>query len=77
MSRKFQDENFLIWEVYPSASRFGFSVDPSLIFNCLTDRQVRPRYVVHEGDEADAQRTIVLASQHELMDMLRRSREIR
>jgi hypothetical protein len=76
MSRKFQDENFLVWEVYPSASRFGFSHNPHLVFNCLTDRLLRPRSLLHEGDEADAERVIVDASRDQLMALLRRSTEI-
>ena len=45
MSRTFQDENFLVWEVYPSGAKFGASEDPFLVFHCITDRGLRPRSV--------------------------------
>lgn len=76
MSRKFQDENFLVWEVYPSASRFGFSEGPLIIFNCLTDRQIRARYVDHTGNEAAAERTVATASTQALRELLRTSRDV-
>ena len=76
MSRKFQDENFLVWEVYPSASRHGFSENPHLIFNCLTDRFLRPRALQHGDDEADAERLIRKASPGELIELLRQSTEV-
>jgi hypothetical protein len=76
VSRKFQDENFLVWEAYPSASRFGFSDQPNIVFNCLTDRFVRARFVPFEGDEADAERAIVGATPAELLELLHRSREM-
>lgn len=76
MSRKFQDENFLVWEVYPSASRFGLADRPSLIFNCLTDRQLRPRILGFDGDEAGAERSIDGATREDLLTLLHRSREI-
>lgn len=76
MSRKFQDENFLVWEVYPSAGRFGFSENPFVVFHCLTDRLIRPRSLRLGEDNADAERAIVEASPRRLMDWLSASEEI-
>ncbi len=76
MSRKFQDYSFLVWEVYPSASRFGFSEQPNIVFNCLTDRRVPARFIPYAGDEAGAERAIVSATPVELLDMLQRSQEL-
>ena len=75
MSRTFQDENFLVWEVYPSGSRFGLSQRPELVFHCLTDRQLAPRFLEHGEHEAAAERTIVEASPADLLALLRQSRE--
>jgi hypothetical protein len=77
MSRKFQDESFLVWEAYPSAGRFGFSKNPYLIFNCLSDRQLRPRMVEQAGDEAEAERVIVNATPQQLIELLLKSHEVR
>lgn len=75
MARQFQDENFLVWEVYPSGSRFGLSESPYLVFHCLTDRQLAPRFLEHGEHEADAERSVVEASPADLLALLRRSRE--
>lgn len=76
MSRTFQDHDFLVWEVYPSGGRHGFSDNPHVIFNCLTQQNLRPRYVPLGRDEADAQRRIALMSDEELLELFERAREI-
>jgi hypothetical protein len=76
MTRTFQDRNFLVWEVYASAGRHGFSHDPHVIFHCLTQRDIRPRYSDAGANEADAQRIVAEASEPELLEMLERAREI-
>lgn len=77
MSRKFQDENFLVWEAYPSAGRFGFSEHPFVIFHCLTDRKIRPRSLRLGHDNAEAERAVVQASPRQLTEWLASSEEIR
>jgi hypothetical protein len=77
MSRTFQDENFLVWEVYPSGSNFGFSDRPNVIFHCLTDRGLRARALRVTGDEADAERLVVTASAGELLELLKRAEDFR
>jgi hypothetical protein len=73
MSRTFQDENFLVWEVYPSGAKFGASEDPFLVFHCITDRGLRPRKLQVTGDEADAERLVGKASPTELLALLGRA----
>jgi hypothetical protein len=70
MSRTFQDNDFLVWEVYPSAGRHGFSENAHIIFHCLTDRDIRSRLVQTAGDEADAQKLVQEATPAELLSML-------
>ena len=76
MSRTFLDDNLLTWEVYPTGGPFGFSDSPFIVFNCLSNRMIRPRYVSTVGDEADAERTIELASDQQLLEMFKRSDEV-
>jgi hypothetical protein len=76
MSRIFQDENLLTWEVYPSGARSGSAEEPYIVFNCLSNRMLRPRYVISAGDEADAERAVELASNEQLLAMFKRSEEV-
>jgi hypothetical protein len=74
--KTFQDRNFLVWEVYPSGGRHGFSKNPHVIFHCQTMRDIRSRYLETGGDEASAERIINEASSAELLGMLEGAREI-
>jgi hypothetical protein len=74
--RTFQDRNLLLWEVYPSGGRHGFSDHPHVVFNCLTQKEVRPRFTDLGSDEADAQRRLVEASDAELLKLLEGSAEL-
>lgn len=76
MSRTFTDDDLLVWEAYPTGGDHGYAERPYVVFNCLTNRLIRPRYVQHDGDEADAERTIAHASADDLNAMLKRSREL-
>jgi len=76
MSRRIQDRNLLVWEVYPSGGQLGLSTDPYLVFNCLTQRGLRPRRFRLRGDEAEAQRIVEDAPDGELQTMLRQSSEL-
>jgi hypothetical protein len=55
MSRIFSDRDLLSWEVFPSGGEFGLPEKPKVIFHCLSDPDRRARYVIHEGDNADAE----------------------
>jgi hypothetical protein len=74
--RTFQDRNFLVWECYPSAGRHGFSDNPHVIFHCLTQRDIRPRFLDLGANEADAERRVADASPDVLLEMLERAREL-
>jgi hypothetical protein len=76
MARIIHDRNLLTWEVYPTGGPHGESDQPHIVFNCLSNRMLRPRYVSMDGDEADAERRISLASNEELLAMFERSREV-
>jgi hypothetical protein len=76
MSRTILDRNMLTWEVYPSGGVHGASTEPQVVFNCLSNRMLRPRYIVMRGDEADAERRIALASNEELLTLFEQSDEV-
>ncbi|HSJ14111.1 MAG TPA: hypothetical protein VK939_06840 [Longimicrobiales bacterium] len=76
MSRQIQDQNFLVWEVFPSGGPQGFSDDPYVIFHCLTQRDLRPRRIELGEDEGEAQRLVAHATDEELLGMLQRSAEL-
>ena len=76
MSRVFVDDDLLTWEAYSSGGDFGLARDPKIVFHCLSDPQRRPRFVVHEGDEADAEEAVHRAEEEELKEMLRASRDL-
>ncbi len=76
MARTFQDENFLIWEAYASSGAFGYPDAPHVVFNCLSNRTIRPRYVQLEGLEPEAQRRVQTGSEDELAGLFRRARPL-
>jgi len=76
MSRQIQDQNFLVWEVFPSGGHLGFSQDPYIIFNCLTRPDLRPRRHALHGDEASAERLVRQASDADLLALLQKSGEL-
>jgi hypothetical protein len=76
MTRTFQDRNFLVWEAYSSGGRHGFAENPHIVFHCLTQRDIRPRYMETGSHEADAQRILGESTESELLDLLERAREL-
>ena len=73
MSRTIQDANLLEWEVFASAADSGFSERPQIVFNCLTNRMLRPRVVELAGDVADAERLIAKGTQADLTALFQRA----
>ncbi|MGH7459643.1 MAG: hypothetical protein ACREMA_01275 [Longimicrobiales bacterium] len=73
MARTFLDLNLMAWEVYPSGGAHGFSHNPHLVFNCLSNRGEAPRYTDFTGDAAAAQKLICDASEPELLALLSQS----
>ena len=76
MSRVFTDENLLTWEVYPSGGKFGLPENPKIVFQCLSEPNRRPRYVVHSGDEVNAEELVHGASDDQLRALVGTSREL-
>jgi hypothetical protein len=73
MTRTILDKNLLTWEVYASG---GPSAEPNIVFNCLSNRMIRPRFVSTDGDAADAERIVSEASNEKLQEMLRAATEL-
>jgi hypothetical protein len=76
MSHTFTDENLLTWEAFPSGGDYGLAVRPKIVFNCLSDPTVRPRYVERDGHEADAEEEVIEYDEHQLRDLLRESKPL-
>jgi len=74
--RKLHDDNLLEWEVYASSGDFGLATPARIMFLCLSDRSIRPRFVEDRWDKAAAEETVVRASDAELRELLDRSQEI-
>jgi hypothetical protein len=76
MSRMFLDDNMLTWEVYPSGGAFEAAEHPFVVFNCLSNRMLRPRYLPGGEGAGDASRVIATASGAQLRELLKRSAEV-
>jgi hypothetical protein len=73
LARTFMDPDLMTWEVYPSGGAHGYSRNPNLVFNCLSNRAEPPRFIDVEGDEATAQELVSRASDRELLALLQQS----
>jgi hypothetical protein len=73
MSRTIQDPDFREWEVFASAANSGFADKSQIIFNCLSDRHLRPRVVELDDDVAEAEKRVAEGSQAELQEMLQQA----
>ena len=76
MSRTIQDADFLEWEVFASSAASGFADRAQLVFNCLSNRWLRPRAVELDGDVADAERIVADGTPVELLEMFRKAEPI-
>lgn len=76
MSRTFQDSNLLKWEVYASSGPHGYANPARIVFNCLSDRSRRARFVQLEGDKAEAERAVAEANDGRLAELLERAAEL-
>lgn len=77
MSRVFTDDGLVTWEAYASGGKFGLPEKPKIVFHCLSDPGVPPRFLMHEGDEADAEGLVHGADDAELRKMLIASSELK
>ncbi|HEU0015142.1 MAG TPA: hypothetical protein VFQ45_15740 [Longimicrobium sp.] len=76
MSQTFTDDDLLTWEAFASGGKYGLSVRPKVIFHCLSDRSLRPRYVELPGDEADAEEVVHESQVNRLQELLGQSKEL-
>jgi hypothetical protein len=76
MSRIFVDDGLLSWEVFASAGPFGLPERPKIVFHCLSEPNRRAQFVVHEGDQADAEQAVVDLTDDGLRELLGRSRPL-
>lgn len=76
MSRVFVDDDLLTWEAYASGGRFGLPERPKIVFHCLSDPAIRARFVIHPGDEANAEETVHELPEERLKAMLKESEEL-
>ncbi len=76
MSHTFTDENLLTWEAFASSGNFGLAIKPRIVFNCLSDPSLTPRYVERPGDEADAEEQVHELGEQQLRDLLHKSRPL-
>jgi hypothetical protein len=76
MARTFQDENLLVWEAFASTGEFGYPEAPNVVFNCVSNRTIRPRYVQMDGWEPEAQRELQTVSDAELFRLFQSARPL-
>ncbi len=76
MSRTFQDENFLIWEAFASAGPFGYPEAANVVFNCLSNKTIRPRYVELKAAEPEAQRQLESIPDLDLLHLFQSARPL-
>ena len=76
MSITFTDEDLHSWEAYASGGDFGLSINPRVVFNCVSDPTRRARFVEVQGDEADAEHLVHHGGEDRLRSMLREAQEL-
>lgn len=70
MTRTFQDQDLLLWEIYAAAPRAGDGRGPRIVFHCLTDPTRRPRVLERDEDRTGIEAHIADADDSELLEML-------
>jgi hypothetical protein len=76
MSHTFTDQDLLTWEAFASSGNFGLAIKPRIVFNCLSDPSLPPRYVERRGDESDAEEQVHEFSDDQLRALLRDARPL-
>jgi hypothetical protein len=76
MSQTFTDENLMTWEAFASGGRFGLSIRPRVVFHCMSDQSLPPRFIEVQGDEADAEELIHDSQVDRLRQMLAASKPL-
>jgi hypothetical protein len=74
MTRTFQDDDLLLWEVYAASPRRGRDQDDRerarMLFHCLTAPGRRARVLTRDEGRAALEATITAAGPVELVEML-------
>jgi hypothetical protein len=73
MSQTFLDENLMTWEAFASSGNYGLSEQPRIVFNCLSDPGIAPRYLQRSGGEAEAEGGVFASDDATLLELLRAS----
>jgi hypothetical protein len=76
MSHTFTDENLLTWEAFASSGNFGLATRPRIVFNCLSEPDIPPRYLERSGNAADAEEQVIELDEQQLRRMLREARPL-
>lgn len=76
MSRVFIDEDLLSWEAYASGGKYGLPDDPKIVFHCLSDRSLRPRYMRFGEDNAVAEGAVHTLPDDQLREMLSQAQDL-
>lgn len=69
MARTFIDSDLAMWEAYSSGGDHGLPDDSKIVFHCLSRPSLRARFVVHDGDSADAEEAVREMSPDRLMHL--------
>ncbi len=76
MARTFQDQNFLIWEAFPSTGPFGYPDAAYIVFNCLSNKTIRPRYIELKAAEPAAQKELQTIGDAALLKLFETARPL-
>jgi hypothetical protein len=76
MSVTFTDDDLHAWEAYATGGDYGLSINPKVVFNCVSDPLRRARYLEFTGDEADAEGLVNESNVAQLKAMLKESQEL-
>ena len=77
MTRTIQDDDLQMWEAYASSGDFGFPDHSKMIFQCLSDRTRRARYVERDGSKSEVEKEISRLSDPELVELLTGAAELK
>lgn len=73
MSRIFSDGELMTWEVFASTGRHGLPERPKIVFHSLSDPHQPARVILHDGNNATAQRAVAELPDAALRELLARS----
>jgi len=76
VTRAFVDRNLIEWEAFASTPRGGLPAPGRIVFRCLSDRDVRSRFLPVDGTRATAEARIQELSEQELRDFVEEAGEI-